>query len=64
MGGALLAGIGTGLFPSIQQAARDLVQYDRTFTPAVQHKALYADRYQKFRELYDTLRPFNASYGR
>ena len=52
-----------GALPSLEQAARSLIQYDRTFEPRPQYRALYDTQYGKFRELYAALRMFNASYA-
>lgn len=62
MGAALLAGVGTGSLGSLQEAVHSLVQFDRTFEPRARYRALYDERFGKYRELYETLRPFNASY--
>jgi sugar (pentulose or hexulose) kinase len=63
MGAALLAGVGAGVVGSLQDAVQRLVQFDRVFEPRRDYRALYDDRFGKFRELYATLRPFNASYA-
>ena len=63
MGAALLAGVGTGRVGSLQEAVHSLVRFDRTFEPRAEHRALYDDRFGKYRELYETLRPFNASFA-
>jgi xylulokinase len=63
MGAALLAGVGAGVVGSLQDAVQRLVRFDRMFEPRRDYRALYDDRFGKFRELYATLRPFNASYA-
>jgi xylulokinase len=63
MGAALLAGVGAGVVGSLQDAVQRLVRFDRMFEPRRDYRALYDDRFGKFRELYTTLRPFNASYA-
>ncbi|MEO8758119.1 MAG: FGGY-family carbohydrate kinase [Devosia sp.] len=62
MGAALLAGVGSGAFGSLERAVRGLIQFDRTFEPRSEYRALYDGRYGKFRELYDALCLLNASY--
>lgn len=62
MGAALLAGVGCGVLGSVEQAVRSLIQYDRTFEPRPAYRALYDDGYDKFRELYQSQRAFNASF--
>ncbi len=56
LGAAILAGIGAGLFPSIPDAARNLVTIEREFTPdpvqVLRHEkgfARYLDLYQRLR---------------
>jgi xylulokinase len=62
IGAAILAGAGSGCFPSLVDASRNLVQFDRTFEPDPRHVAYYDDRFGKFRDLYGTLRDFNATF--
>ncbi len=61
IGAAMLAGVGSGVMPSIAAAARELVQFDRTFEPDPGKAGYYADRFGKYRELYEALKTFNAS---
>jgi xylulokinase len=63
MGAALLAGVGAGVVGSVEDAVQRLVRFDRTFEPRGEYRALYADRLGRFKELYTTLIPFNASYS-
>ena len=62
IGAAILAGIGSGTMASLAEAIDSLVRFDRTFEPRPQYRALYDDRFGKYRELYSALRPFNASF--
>lgn len=62
LGAAILAGLGSGAMPSLRDAVHRLVQVDRTFEPDPSTRAYYDDKFGKFRELYETLRPFNARY--
>ncbi len=59
IGAAMLAGVGTGVMPSIGLAAPRLVQFDRTFEPDLKLRGYYDDKFAKYRELYETLKPFN-----
>jgi xylulokinase len=59
IGAAMLAGVGSGTLPSIAVAARELVQFDRTFEPDRAMAGYYGDKFRKYRELYETLKPFN-----
>jgi xylulokinase len=60
IGAAILAGVGSGLMPSLVDAARSLVQFDRTFEPDPTQAGYYTDKFGKYRELYAALRAFNA----
>jgi xylulokinase len=61
IGAAILAGVGSGVMPSIVAAARELVQFDRVFEPDAGMAGYYAERFGKYRELYEALRAFNRS---
>lgn len=63
LGAAMLAGVGTGVMPSIATAARTLVQFDRVFEPNVALRGYYADKFGQYREVYEALKPFNRSRG-
>jgi xylulokinase len=62
LGAAILAGLGSGVMPSLTDAVRQLVTFDRTFEPNSANRGYYDDRFGKYRELYAALKPFNASY--
>jgi xylulokinase len=62
LGAAILAGVGSGALPSLREAIAKLVKFDRTFEPDDQTAGYYADKLEKYRELYAALKPFNASY--
>lgn len=62
IGAAILAGLGSGAFPSLPAAVRELVKFDRTFEPDAARRGYYDDKFARYRELYQALRPFNASY--
>jgi xylulokinase len=62
-GAAILAGVSAGIMPSITTAVRDLVQFDRTFEPNAAFRSYYDDKFGKYRELYETLKPFNQRSG-
>ena len=63
VGAALLAGIGSGALPSLTEAIRTLVRYDRTFEPDAGLAGYYADRFEAYRALYTAMRPINAMAG-
>jgi len=59
IGAAILAGVGCGVMPSIAVAARELVQFDRTFEPDPSKAGYYGEKFEKYRELYAALKTFN-----
>jgi xylulokinase len=62
LGAAILAGLGSGVMPSLTDAVRKLVKFDRTFEPNAANLAYYDEKFGKYRELYAALQPFNTSY--
>ncbi|MCC7451290.1 MAG: hypothetical protein IT324_28025 [Anaerolineae bacterium] len=57
LGAAILAGIGSGMYQSVQQAVDALVQIDRVFEPDPRRQRLYDERFARYRLLY----PFSKS---
>ena len=62
-GAAILAGVGAGVMPSIGEAAKRLVRFDRSFAPNPALRVYYDDKFGRYRELYEALRSFNAGYA-
>lgn len=62
MGAAILAGVGSGAMPSLVEAVRGLVSYDRTFTPYAAMRGYHDERIAHYRALYEAMRPFNARF--
>ena len=57
LGAAILAGVGTGLYPSFAEAAARTVAVKRVYEPNPAMKGIYDRRYQTYRELYRCLAP-------
>jgi len=55
-GGAILAAVGCGEFASVEEAAEKLVKVVDTVEPDEELVAKYEERYQKFKEIYPTLK--------
>mgnify|MGYP000332048535 CR=1 FL=1 len=55
-GAAILAAVGCGVFPSVEEAARKLVKVTATEEPDPALVEKYEERYQKFRKLYPALK--------
>lgn len=62
LGAAIIAGLGSGAFGSLEAAVRKLVRYDREFRPEARRAEYYANRHQHFRALYTDLREFNGRF--
>lgn len=56
-GAAILAMVGTGLYPSVQAACDDLVEIASTIEPDPEITARYNEAYKKYREIYPALKP-------
>lgn len=61
LGAAMLAGIGTGLFSTLLEAANHLVVPDRLFTPDPSRRAVSDDRFARHQDLYTRVKPFHAA---
>lgn len=57
-GAAILAAVGCGVFPSVTEAAGELVKVIRTEDPDPGLVQKYEEKYQKFRKLYPALKNF------
>jgi xylulokinase len=55
-GAAILAGVGTGVYKSVQDAVTLLPDPETVITPYDSTAELYAERYALYRHLYPTLR--------
>ena len=56
MGGAMLAMVACGAYPSVEAVCRDLVQVAETVTPDPALSARYEARYQQFKQIYPALK--------
>ncbi len=56
-GGAMLAMVGCGEFDNVSQAAEALVQVSGTIEPDAEIAARYQEKYEKFMQIYPTVRP-------
>ena len=58
LGAAILAGVGSGAFPSTAEAVAALVHVRRRYDPDPQRHQAYRDRVARYRELYPLLREY------
>jgi xylulokinase len=59
LGAALLAGHGTGVFPSIPEAALKIVKRNNRYLPNPENRVVYDDLLAHFALLTDSLKPIN-----
>ena len=52
LGGAMVAGIGAGLYKSIDEVAKELVEWDRVIEPDMNNFAKYQEQKSKWQEIY------------
>ncbi len=55
-GAAILAGVGVGIYPSLQRACGELIKLESTTTPIPENASRYAELYDVYRSLYLQLR--------
>lgn len=56
LGAAMAAGVGAGLFHDFDEAARALVQPDRTIEPIASHGAIHDEQFARYVATYEALR--------
>jgi xylulokinase len=56
-GAAILAGVGAGVYKSIEEATDSLVEITSTTQPIEANKKIYNEYYQIYRDLYPALKP-------
>ncbi len=52
LGAAMAAGVGVGLYPSLERAAEELVAWDRVVEPNPEHAVVYDDAYARWQAAY------------
>jgi xylulokinase len=60
LGAALMAGTGTGVFPSLSNAAKTFVAVDRIFEPDLTQSERHQTGYEKYKTLYQQLVPWHS----
>jgi xylulokinase len=54
LGAAVIAGVGSGLFPSFESGVEAMVRLERTFEPDSHQHRLYADWFELYKQLWPT----------
>lgn len=55
LGAAILAGVGAGIYSSVDQAVKDMVRIEHVYEPDAQNACVYTEAYQTYISLYDSL---------
>jgi L-xylulokinase len=55
LGGCIMAGVGAGLFPSIQDAVNRMVRIREVYEPNLTHAEIYQKKYERFVELLERM---------
>ncbi|MFN2184787.1 MAG: FGGY-family carbohydrate kinase, partial [Anaerolineae bacterium] len=68
LGAAIIAGVGSGLYPSFEGGVEAMVRLEREFEPDLQQHERYAEWYELYKQLWPTtselLRALAARQGR
>lgn len=52
LGAAILAGYGVGIYKDISEAAKELVKWDKTYTPNMENHKVYCEMYGVWKKFY------------
>jgi xylulokinase len=64
LGAAIIAGVGAGILPSFEEGVARMVHMERGFEPDPRRHAAYADRYERYRQLWPLMKDYlRASSG-
>jgi xylulokinase len=55
LGAAIIAGVGSGLYPSFETGVEAMVRLERDFEPDPRQHSLYADWYELYQQLWPTM---------
>ena len=56
LGAAILAGVGTGIYPSVQEACKSIIKKNPATQPVPENTEMYAPYYKLYLELYPALK--------
>ena len=56
LGGAMLAAVADGVYPSVEAAAEKIVKVEKTIMPDPEIAGKYEDRYTRFRKIYPAMK--------
>ncbi len=56
LGTIILAGVAIGLYPSLEEAARQLVKVRKIYTPLPKMHEFYTEKYRKYKKMYSAVK--------
>ena len=56
LGAAILAGVGSGIYNSIEKACDSIIEFDKEYKPINENKIVYGKYYNIYKELYSSLK--------
>lgn len=59
LGTAMMAGTGSGIYPSIGEACHRIIRITDSIEPRQKNRSVYEDSYALYRKLYPALKPFS-----
>ena len=51
---AIAAGVGAGIYASMEETAEEFVQWEQTFEPVTENHELYKEFYETWKTVYDS----------
>ncbi len=57
LGAAILAGVGVGIYKDFEDAVKKTIRVKKTYSPNESNRTVYDEGYQRYRTLYETLKP-------
>jgi xylulokinase len=63
LGAAIIAGVGSGIFPSLEAGVKTMVKPDRTFEPDPKKQRLYDQRFAQYQSLGPLMRDYLRELG-
>jgi xylulokinase len=58
LGAAIIAGVGCGIFPTLEVGVEAMVKLERTFEPDLKMHALYQGRFEKYKQLWPLMKDY------
>jgi xylulokinase len=58
LGAAIIAGVGCGIFPTLEAGVEAMVKLERTFEPDLKLHALYQSRFEKYKQLWPLMKDY------